>query len=71
MTQKDLTLRAVLVYQMSVAAHEEAARWITAALAKGRLQHPVDKVFPLVQVAAAHEACETMKNLGKVLVHID
>jgi NADPH2:quinone reductase len=71
MTQKDLTLRAVLVYQMSVAAHEEAARWITAALAKGRLQHPVDKVFPLVQVAATHEACETMKNLGKVLVHID
>jgi NADPH:quinone reductase-like Zn-dependent oxidoreductase len=56
---------------MSVAAHEEAARWITAALAEGRLQHPVDKVFPLLQVAAAHEACETMKNLGKVLVHID
>lgn len=71
MTQKDLTLRAVLVYQMSVAAHEEAARWITAALAKGQLQHPVDKVFALEQIAAAHEACETMKNLGKILVRID
>jgi NADPH2:quinone reductase len=71
MTQKDLTIRAVLVYQMSEAAHEDAARWVTEALAAGRLQHPIDKTFPLREIAAAHEACETMKNLGKVLVSID
>ncbi|MEN9773798.1 MAG: hypothetical protein RL322_868 [Pseudomonadota bacterium] len=71
MTQKDLTLRAVLVYQMSAAAHDEAARWITSALEAGQLSHPIDKVFSLNEIVQAHEACESMKNLGKVLVRID
>ena len=71
MTQKDLTLRAVLVYQMSEAAHAEACAWITAALEAGQLQHPIDKVYGLDEIVLAHQACESMKNLGKVLVRID
>ena len=70
MTQKDLTLRAVLVYQMSRAAHDEAAHWINEALEADRLQHPIDKVFALEDIVTAHQACESMKNLGKVLVRI-
>ena len=66
-----LTLRAVLVYQMSEAAHAEACAWITAALEAGQLQHPIDKVYGLDEIVLAHQACESMKNLGKVLVRID
>lgn len=69
--QKDLTVRFVLVYAMSEAAHREAADWISQALAEGRLRHQICKEFTLDQIVAAHQATETMSNIGKVLVRID
>ena len=71
MTMKDLTVRFVLVYAMSRAAHDDAARWISDALARGALKHQVFRTFPLDEIAAAHEATEAMSNVGKVLVAID
>jgi len=71
MVMKDLTVRFVLVYAMPAAAHDEAARWITDALAAGRLRHQVFRTFPLDEIAAAHEATEAMAHIGKVLVAID
>ena len=68
---KDLTVRFVLVYAMSRGAHDDAARWIGAALERGALRHQVHRTFALDDIAAAHEATEAMTNVGKVLVAID
>jgi len=68
--QKDLTVRFVLVYAMSRAAHDEAADWITRALAERRLRHQVYRTYPLDEIVAAHEATESMSNVGKVLVAV-
>ena len=71
MLSKDLTTRFVLVYAMSREAHDEAARWITAALDRRALVHQYYKTFALDEIALAHEATESMKQVGKVLVAID
>jgi NADPH2:quinone reductase len=71
MLAKDLTVRFVLVYAMPDSAHDEAAHWIGAQLAGGRLKHQFHQVFELDSIAAAHEATESMSNVGKVLVSID
>ncbi len=68
---KDITVRFVLVYAMPEAAHAQAASAITDALRRGALKHQVFKVFALDDIAAAHEATESMANVGKVLVKID
>lgn len=72
MLAKHLTLRCVLVYAMPREAHDEAARYITDALAAGRLQHQVYQRygFTLEQVVAAHEATESMSHVGKVLIDV-
>ncbi|MEI7445020.1 MAG: NADPH:quinone reductase [Burkholderiales bacterium] len=71
MLQKDLTARFVLVYAMSREAHDDAARWITDALAREALRHQVFRTFALDEIAAAHEATEAMSNVGKVLLAVD
>jgi NADPH2:quinone reductase len=71
MLAKDLTVRFVLVYAMSREAHDTAAAWIGEALGAGRLKHQVHRTFALDEIAAAHEATESMKQIGKVLVAID
>jgi NADPH2:quinone reductase len=68
---KDLTVRFVLVYAMPAQAHAEAANFITAALRTGSLEHQVHTILPLSDIAAAHEATESMSHVGKVLVRID
>lgn len=70
MLAKDLTVRFVLVYAMSRDAHDDAARWINDALARGALKHQVFRTFGLDEIAAAHEATEAMANVGKVLVAV-
>ena len=70
MLAKDLTVRFVLVYAMPREAHDEAARFINDALAAGRFIHQVYGRYSIEQVAQAHEACETMTNMGKVLLKI-
>jgi NADPH2:quinone reductase len=63
----NLTLKFVLLYGVPMAALEQAAADITAALAAGELAGlPVHK-FPLADIAAAHEAAENGV-LGKVIV---
>lgn len=71
MLSKDLTVRFVLVYAMPDDAHAQAARWIGDALSGGRLRHQVFRSFALDDIAAAHEATESMSNVGKVLVTTD
>ncbi len=71
MLAKDLTVRFVLVYAMSQAAHDDAAAFITACLSTGELKHQYHERFALRDVALAHEATESMSHVGKVLVKID
>ena len=70
MLGRDLTVRFVLVYAMPRAAHDEAAAFITEALAGGRFVHQVFARFPIERTADAHEATESMSNVGKVLVNV-
>lgn len=72
MLAKHLTVRFVLVYAMPREAHDEAARYITAALQAGKFRHQVFKRFgfTLDEVVAAHEATESMRNVGKVLINV-
>lgn len=71
MLAKNLTVRFVLVYAMPFEEHERAARWIGDALSADRLRHQVHRRFPLDEIVAAHEATESMSNVGKMLVDID
>jgi NADPH2:quinone reductase len=67
---KNATVRFVLVYLASRAAHRAAARDLTAHLAAGRLKHSIARRFPLAEVAAAHEAMEAGHLNGKVIVEV-
>jgi NADPH2:quinone reductase len=71
MLAKDLTVRFVLVYAMSQAAHDDAAAFITSALSGGELKHQYHECFAMQDCARAHEATESMSVVGKVLVKID
>ena len=70
MLARDLTVRFVLVYAMSRAAHDEAAAFISEALEAGRFVHQVFQRYPLERCAEAHEATESMRNVGKVLLDL-
>jgi NADPH2:quinone reductase len=69
-SQKDTKLRMILIYQAPQSAREAAARDINALLASNSLKHRVAARFPLEQIAQAHEAVESGKSIGKVLVDI-
>ncbi|MFM8548667.1 MAG: NADPH:quinone reductase [Betaproteobacteria bacterium] len=70
MLAKDLTLRTVLVYAMSDEAHAQAVDAISAHLLSGALKHQIQRIYDLDEIVAAHEACEAMKNLGKLLIRL-
>jgi NADPH:quinone reductase len=63
----DITLKFVLLYGVPMAALEQAAADITAALAAGELTGLPVRKFPLADIVAAHEAAESGA-VGKVIV---
>jgi NADPH2:quinone reductase len=67
----DATIRFVLVYVMSRQAHEAAIAAVGEALAAGKLAHNVGARFGLDEIAAAHEAVESGRTVGKVVVTVD
>ena len=67
---KDATLRTLIIYKAPQAARELAARDINALMAEGNLQHQVAARYSLDDIAAAHEAMEGGRSIGKVLVDI-
>jgi len=66
--QNDITLRFFLVYLMPRALRERATADITHMLARGALLHNVAQTFALADIAAAHEAVESGKVMGNVVV---
>ena len=67
----DATIRFVYVYKMSREAHENGIQATTTGLREGWLKTTIASRFPLEQIAAAHEASESGKMIGKVVVLID
>jgi NADPH:quinone reductase len=67
---KNATLHCVLVYAMSAAAHQAAIDDITTCLTAGVLRHPTPHRFALTDIVAAHEALESGRITGKVMLDL-
>lgn len=67
---KNAALRTVLVYAMGDEAHKAAARDINQAIKDGALQHRIAAHYPLSETAAAHDAVDSGKLIGKVVVDV-
>lgn len=66
----DVTVRFVLVYRMTRQAHEDAIRDTLTGLREGWLKTVVAARYPLGEIAAAHEALESGRTVGKVVVQV-
>ncbi|NEQ53901.1 MAG: NADPH:quinone reductase [Leptolyngbya sp. SIO3F4] len=67
---KNAALRTVLVYAMSNAAHKAAVQDINQAITDGALQHLIAAHYPLSETAAAHDAVDSGKLIGKVVIDV-
>jgi NADPH2:quinone reductase len=65
------TLRFFSVYELPEPARRGAIGDLTAMMRAGRLRHTIAARFPLREIAAAHEAVESGRMVGNVLVDID
>jgi NADPH2:quinone reductase len=70
MMSRGITIRLVLVFNMPPAALARAARDICTVLARGTFRHPAIERFPLDRTAAAHEAVESGRVVGKAVVEV-
>jgi NADPH2:quinone reductase len=66
-----ITLKYIYVYELTAAERAAALSAITRSLEAGALITNIGRTFPLVETAAAHEAVESGKALGNVVVNID
>lgn len=67
---KDAVLRFVLIYEAPQYARDAAAREIHAMVESGVLRHQIARVLPLDRIVAAHEAMESGKLVGKILIDL-
>jgi len=67
---KNVTLRPVLIYTMPERAKDEAARDVTHLAETGRLTHVIGARFPLDRIVQAHEAQESGKVTGNIVVDV-
>lgn len=65
-----ITLKFIYVYELTAAERLAAIAAIQNALENGRLLTTIGKTFPLAEIVAAHEAVESGKVLGNVVVTI-
>ena len=65
-----LTLRMVLVYILPDAARRQSIQDINQALVQGALVHAIAESYPLERIVAAHQAVESGKAIGNVVVTI-
>lgn len=66
-----ITLHFVFVYIMPKAAHEAAITDLTTCMEEGTLHHVIARRFPLSEVAAAHDAVDSGRRGGKVIIEIE
>jgi NADPH2:quinone reductase len=67
---RDVTVRFVLVYVMPREAKDAAIRAITECLEAGVLHHHVYREFAMADAAEAHDAIESGRSLGNVVIRI-
>jgi NADPH:quinone reductase-like Zn-dependent oxidoreductase len=67
---KGVTLRLIQGYNLPPAARASAIASINEHSARGRLVHPIDRTFPLAEIAKAHERVESGQAIGNVVVTI-
>ncbi len=67
---KDLRIHFVQGYLLPPAARRAAVRDLTTWLAAGQLEVRVAATFPLAETASAHEAVESGRADGKILVEV-
>ena len=67
---KDLRIHFLQGYLLPSAARRAAVRDLTTWLAAGQLEVRVAATFPLAETASAHEALESGRADGKILVEI-
>lgn len=65
---RSLTLRFFLVYELTPAQRRAAIDGLQSLLEAGQLQHHLGPCFALADIVAAHEAVESGKTLGNVVV---
>ncbi len=68
--RKNAVLRLVLVYSMPQEAKRQAVSDINRAIDADALWHPIGARFPLEQIAAAHEAQESGRVIGNIILDI-
>ncbi len=66
----DATIRFVNVYRMSREAHESAIAATTVGLREGWIKPTIASRFSLDHIVEAHEASESGKSIGKVVLHL-
>ncbi|HSF05088.1 MAG TPA: NADPH:quinone reductase [Methylomirabilota bacterium] len=67
---KNATIRAVLLYTMPERAKDEAARDVGHLVETGRLVHVIGARFALERIVEAHQAQESNKVTGKIVVDV-
>jgi NADPH2:quinone reductase len=68
--RQGISVHFILVYVMPREAHQLAARDLNAALEAGRYRPHVAGIFELDETAKAHEAQESGRTVGKLLVRV-
>ena len=68
--QNSIALKFLLVYQMPPEQRARAVADLTRMLERGELIHNVAQTFDLADIVAAHEAVESGKAMGNVVVRI-
>jgi NADPH:quinone reductase len=67
---KDIRLHALLIYEASLDALAAAQSDISKLLMRGRLKHQIGVRLPLDRIIEAHEAQESRKVTGKILLDV-
>ena len=68
--QKDVLIRAAILYQIPRLLLAKAAADINSLLAESRLKHQIAARFPLDRIIEAHEMQESGRTIGKILIDI-
>ena len=64
----NVTVKFLLVYELTADERARALDAITRMLAANRLKHNVAQTFPLSEIVAAHQAVESGKVAGNVVM---
>lgn len=65
-----LTLRFFLIYELLLQERQAAIAGLNSLLEAGALKHPIGATFALDDIAAAHEAVESGRVTGNVVVEV-